>query len=426
MKKILLPLFTLFLIFNIKAQTITSYPNPIPIGESFTVTASGFQNCNVAPCGGGTSFCNHTLFLFGANSASITRIATTSSSVTFRVFINCDDLTNDDINSISLSVRKEKGISFQEVCDEQGNLCTETCNSSIESAFIGNIPISFPKLETPTNISQIQNAICQNSDLSHNLQFTTTNVYPVYKWYKNGKLLKATETPISPFINVGAEDEISLVGSDDNCTLDSDFFTVNPDITITPTLNINPANSVCSGEVFSFSATAENFNSVEWFEDAGFSNPINPSFISNNGLTINYQADFLGERTLFARAEKNGCYSATKTITLTTYDMPSNFSVTGENQSICGNMANFTLLGNNIESVEWYNSEQGLASQLINTGNTLNLDITDYEIGENQIFFKAISKSRMRKRHNHDKNLTNSIILGKFLQILIQNTAKMI
>jgi len=259
--------------------------------------------------------------------------------------------------------------------------------------------------DAPTSLIQIQNTTCI-PDTSILVQFQTNEVVGVtYTWYKNNVIFSTTTTNLSAFISVNDGDIIRAYHQELSYNLSSSInLTVNA--SQKPETPEVVYEAVCSGSNFMLEATSS-APEILWYEDSGLLESITTG-ISNNGNNLTYLADFTGTKTLYLRANNNGCFSDVKNITLTAYGNPDLTTLAENNKIFCTNEASYNLIGLNISEIQWY-KDINLTDLIATTGENAVFNLNSFPDGQHTIYYKAISSNDCESQ-SYSVTFTKSLI----------------
>jgi len=391
MKKIILILFLGFLTIESLGQTAPTInaPSLILADVDFTVSGSGFvpHDCNC----GSDEYSLYRFIVEVANTTSNEIITSTSSvaasaenNVPLNVNLSCVDIPSDHL--VKIRVIRE-----QQCFGMLGGMYYTECGTYTKYTNWVTIPVEYNNTTlSPTSLYEVTGQVCSNIT-PINIQYQTNNSFDTYHWYKNGNEYSTTSVNISPSVSVSEGDIIGLVGENE-CENLSEIFTIDADVYVQPTLEINvEEDSICVEDTFHITATGTNQNTISWYHNFDLSNPVNSSWVSDNGEQLDIPGNYSNNFTIYGIAEGNGdCNSDIQSLALTTKPVPNISNVDGENTMFCTNTANFTINSTNLDQAFWY-LESGENTLLATTSANANIDISNYVNGDHTLYLRVLS-----------------------------------
>ncbi|WP_159479731.1 PKD domain-containing protein [Chryseobacterium sp. 18068] len=270
------------------------------------------------------------------------------------------------------------------------------------------MPISFTVLASPANLTVTNNNA--SACMGQNLVFeASAQNASEFLWYKNyGTGLVAEPQYLSGTNNY------KLTIPSGNFTAGTYTYTViaknssgclTAPIDVTFTVQSVPSNSTltglvdyCKSETVHFELVNSSPVSFKWFNDVNALNPVNVTYLSNNGAILNIPASTFttGTHTLFYYATNGNCNSATQSITFTVKETPSNLNSSGNNGNYCsGNLIDIVVGSQGgATNYEWF--EDSSASLQLNPiyiigNNHERLQTSNYPVGVHTVYVRGVN-----------------------------------
>ncbi|MCD0480373.1 hypothetical protein LPB90_18195 [Chryseobacterium sp. LC2016-29] len=270
------------------------------------------------------------------------------------------------------------------------------------------MPVSFTVLTSPSNLTVTNNNA--SACLGQNIVFEASAQNATeFVWYKN----YATGLVAEPQYLTGTNNYKLTIPSG-NFTPGTYTYTVvaknstgclTAPIDVTFTVQSVPGNSTltgivdyCKSETVHFELVNSSTVSFKWYNDVNGLNPVNASYLSNNGATVNIPASTFttGSHTLYYYATNGNCNSITQSVTFTVKDTPSNLNTSGNNGTYCyGNLIDIVVGSQGgATNYEWF--EDSAASLALNniyiTGaNHERLQTSSYPVGVHTVYVRGVN-----------------------------------
>ncbi|WP_123838409.1 hypothetical protein [Chryseobacterium oncorhynchi] len=277
------------------------------------------------------------------------------------------------------------------------------CSSSLT-------PVTFTILAAPTNLAVTNNnaVVCKGNIVTFEASAFNVSNYAWYKDYATG--LVADPQFISgtnnyklsiPTSNLPAGVyNYTVVGENSNgCKTQP--------IVITFTVKDVPGNSsltglttYCQTETVHFTLVNSNSNNFSWFTDANGLNPLNSSYISNNGAEINIPGNTFqsGSHSLYYYATNQSCNSPMQTVSFSIKQSPSNLNVSGNNGTYCFGDLIDIVVGSTGGATDYQWFEDAAASLLLSSNyitGTIHerLQTSSFGVGSHTVYVRAINSN---------------------------------